>query len=233
MANYKEFMNRELKIYKEKFPNKISDNMEKSIIEFMDIYAKQENLPLIASHKLNTIKFYLDSNKDEPKMLYLDIDYLEQIINTSDSCCELNKNVLELLKVFEKFDEIENYEELFVIVSKLINRKPLIPLTGEDSEWNEFNSNIVINCKQYQNNRCPSVYKKVFDDGSVICVDHDMFRYTEDGNVSFSCNFIIPDVAISFPYEPKPKRIFKVITKEFKYIDGDSREVTFIEGEIK
>jgi len=74
---------------------------------------------------------------------------------------------------------------------KLVNRRPLTALTGDDSEWSQFNNQLM------QNRRCPSVFKsadgKAWDTDAVI-------RITDAGHI------VIDPVEkhyITFPYTPK------------------------------
>lgn len=54
------------------------------------------------------------------------------------------------------------------ILNRLINGVPLTELTGDESEWSELtDSNDSVNYVEYVNNRCSSVYKKVYADGTV------------------------------------------------------------------
>lgn len=72
---------------------------------------------------------------------------------------------------------------------KLVNRRPLTALTGDDSEWTQYNTQMM------QNKRCPSVFKnadgKAWDTEAVI-------RITDAG-------YIFPEEKhyITFPYTPK------------------------------
>lgn len=93
------------------------------------------------------------------------------------------------------------------ILNRLIDGKPLSPLTGEDSEWNDINCYWGGDVKRYQNNRQSSVFKYVYADGRVEyssvdnyrCVDiHNGSTYTGGG-----AGKIIDELyPITFPYYP-------------------------------
>jgi len=64
------------------------------------------------------------------------------------------EQALELLTVFgNQGHSGSSAPELVSLFSKLALFKPLCPLTGEDSEWNEVGDDV------FQNNRCPAVFK--------------------------------------------------------------------------
>ena len=98
-------------------------------------------------------------------------------------------------------------------INKLASGKPLTPLTGEDSEWD--NKNIAvgnINKKDglilaYQNNRYTALFKEVYGDGTVkyhdnnrvMCYDPIMENYFQFG----LANLIYDDMEpIEMPYYP-------------------------------
>ncbi len=81
---------------------------------------------------------------------------------------------------------------------RLAMYKPLAPLTGEDSEWNEIESGL------YQNKRYSAVFKE--KDGRVYNCDGKVF--TDDGEVWYSSKDSC--VEITFPYivPDKPEEVY-------------------------
>lgn len=89
------------------------------------------------------------------------------------------------------------------ILNRLIELKPLTPLTGEEDEWEMMTAN------KYRNKRKSGLYKEVLKDGAVtysdvnrvICQDKD-----NDYGLSFSSNQVtrlVNDMfPITFPYWP-------------------------------
>ena len=75
------------------------------------------------------------------------------------------------------------------LYKKLMSRRPLTPLTGEDAEWTQFNNELL------QNKRCPSVFKnaegKAWDTEAVIHI------------IEGGCIFPSDKTYITFPYTPK------------------------------
>lgn len=99
------------------------------------------------------------------------------------------------------------------MVNRLADRKPLTPLTGEDDEWSR---DIVDKRKGYicyQNLRCSSVFKKVYNDGRIEYNDIDRFICIDINNSnSYHCGRIISKIEklfpkISMPYYPPTNKI--------------------------
>ena len=115
----------------------------------------------------------------------------------------IQENVLQLIEVFsEQGHSGSSAPYCIEFFRKLALFKPLCPLTGEDSEWNEVSNNI------YQNNRCSHVFKDG-KDGTAYDIDGRVFR-EPDG-----CCYTNFDsrVFIKFPYTPKRE-----------YVDVDKEE---------
>jgi hypothetical protein len=116
-------------------------------------------------------------------------------------------HVLKLLEVFSDEGHSGSSAPYAVNVFKTLAMfEPLVPLTGEDWEWNEVHDGV------FQNKRCSHVFKQADRfDGQAYDIDGIIFYdwYTdEDGNKSKSY-FTGRDscVPITFPYTP---------TKEYK-----------------
>ena len=116
-------------------------------------------------------------------------------------------HVLKLLEVFSDEGHSGSSAPYAVNVFKsLAMFEPLVPLTGEDWEWNEVHDGV------FQNKRCSHVFKQADRfDGQAYDIDGIIFYdyYTdEDGNTDksyFTCKESC--VPITFPYTP---------TKEYK-----------------
>jgi len=116
-------------------------------------------------------------------------------------------HVLKLLEIFSDEGHSGSSAPYTVnIFQKLAMFEPLVPLTGEDWEWNEVHDGV------FQNKRCSHVFKQADRfDGQAYDIDGIIFYdwYTdEDGNKSKSY-FTSREscVPITFPYTP---------TKEYK-----------------
>ena len=106
------------------------------------------------------------------------------------------------------------------ILNSLIDHRPLTPVTGDDSEWMLCPELLedTRDYKTYQNRRYASLFKDVFDDGTVKYSDNDRFICIDPRNPysAFSFHFVnsiveqYPEVPkIEFPYMPlsEPIRI--------------------------
>ena len=80
------------------------------------------------------------------------------------------------------------------LINRLLNWKPLTPLTGEDDEWEkiEYGGEEI----SYQNKRCPSVFKN--SAGETYCVDGKMFS-EDNGKTWFTSRDSA--VKVEFPYD--------------------------------
>jgi hypothetical protein len=83
--------------------------------------------------------------------------------------------IIAMLEAFSAYDTSGGSASVtLVLFDKLVRRLPINPLTGEDSEWDETDTNIL------RNNRCPTVFK--------------------DGDVAWDS--AIGHSPITFPYMP-------------------------------
>ena len=98
------------------------------------------------------------------------------------------------------------------LFSKLANFDPIVPLTGEDWEWNEVSDGD--KGKMYQNKRCSAVFKDANRyDGQPYYIDGIVFWewYKSGDGVVTKCHFTGGDsqVPIVFPYTPKSEYVFR------------------------
>lgn len=123
--------------------------------------------------------------------------WIDEDGNYDDDLQELVcKNTLELLEVFGKQGYSgASFGYAVGLFSKLAHFKPLCPLTGEDSEWNEVDEEL------FQNNRYSSIFKRR---DFVYNIDGRFFRYGEDGATFVRGWF--SRTPVEFPYTiPKPQ----------------------------
>lgn len=117
----------------------------------------------------------------------------------------IQEGTLELLKVFSGQGH-SGFSAAYAIetFSKLASFKPLSPLTGEDSEWNDISE--MSGRPMWQNNRYSSVFKNengiAYDIAGIVWIDPQGTYYTDNKS----------SVEITFPYTPtvtysrEPKR---------------------------
>lgn len=107
----------------------------------------------------------------------------------------IQEDVLELLEVFSRQGH-SGFSAPFAIqyFTKLAAFEPLVPLTGEDSEWNDIGNGV------FQNNRCSHVFKSAKEfNGQAYDIEGRIFR-EPDGSCYTSAD---SRVLITFPYTPK------------------------------
>ena len=94
------------------------------------------------------------------------------------------------------------------MLNKLLRYVPLSPLTGEDDEWTKIDFGVDM---EYQNKRCPSVFKG--KDGKAYNAEGKVFS-NDGGNSWYTCKD--SKVYITFPYDvpTSPERILLENTSE-------------------
>ena len=115
----------------------------------------------------------------------------------------LRENVLELLEVFRKQGHSGNSAPFAIrLFSLLASNRPLTPLTGDDSEWNEVGENV------WQNNRDSRVFKN--EKGEAHQIDGIVFwewyedEETGEKHKSYFTNSE-SSIPVEFPYLPPEK----------------------------
>lgn len=155
------------------------------------------------------------------------IDYaeseLERIPKDKEGTQEIiNQNILDLVKLFSSQGH-SGVSGRYVInaLSRLLEYKPLNPLTGEDDEWGEpYGPD-----ETQQNKRCPSVFRSKKEPPH----DIDAIAVSDNGGVSwFYCHLFMKE--ITFPYLPPvtPEKIYIDYVKEkgiYEVITDDAERI--------
>lgn len=130
------------------------------------------------------------------------------------------ENIIDLLKVFSSQGH-SGTSAPYVIkhFTALADFKPIVPLTGEDWEWNCISDDRTNNRKIYQNNRCSSVFKDTDSfGGNPYDINGKVFWEwcrSNNGEIYKSAYTGYESrVEIQFPYTPKSVYVF-VPTEEF------------------
>lgn len=112
------------------------------------------------------------------------------------SICE---HVLDLLRVFSDEGHSGTTAPYTVnMFKKLAMFEPLVPLTGEDWEWNE------VGAGTFQNKRCSRVFKQADRfDGQAYDIEGKVFR-EPNGSCYTSADSRVP---VTFPYTPKTEYV--------------------------
>lgn len=123
------------------------------------------------------------------------------------------KNMLELLETFANQGH-SGFSANYILqyFEKLVRWEPIVPLTGEDWEWNIVCGDMTDGVKVYQNKRCSRIFKQedrfdgqAYDVNGKVFVEH---YYNEDGEEKLS-SYTNGDshVPITFPYTPKTEYV--------------------------
>ena len=146
-------------------------------------------------------------------------DELNRIGMTEDSTDEMNvmmrKHIMHMVKEFSK-EGHSGFSGRYAlnILTKLLDFKPITPLTGADDEWNDVGEDY------WQNKRCSSVFKKA--DGTCYDIDGKVFwEWYRDENgeavktyySGYGCS-----TPVTFPYTPPDKPIY-----EYRHSDAEPR----------
>lgn len=141
------------------------------------------------------------------------------------SCCE------SALKAFESLTK-DGHSGMSIqvtkeILNRLIDGKPLTPIREEDGDiWEHTWYNKDKKCKEYQCKRMSSLFKSVYDDGTVEYSDVDRaYGFSpENPNATFSSGRVTKAVndryPITLPYYPSTKR-YGVAIEDF-LVDPDN-----------
>lgn len=101
------------------------------------------------------------------------------------------------------------------ILQRLWSWKPLTPLTGEGSEWNDVGG------PHYQNKRCPSVFKDR-DTGKAHYLDGRVF--VEPDGTTFTCALSSVDIDFPFTVPDKPVYVYLKYSTDKKEVDEQWRD---------
>jgi hypothetical protein len=123
----------------------------------------------------------------------------------------MRAHLLHMIKEFAD-EGHSGYSATYAIqcLKKLLNFKPLSPLTGEDDEWTNVTE--ISGVPQYQNKRCSSVFKDG-KDGEAYDIDGKVFwEWLENENgEKFKSYFTSVEsrVPVTFPYTVPDEPIYE------------------------
>ena len=124
---------------------------------------------------------------------------------------DINEGILEVVKVFSG-QEHSGFSAKYAIhiLGKLLDYKPIQPLTGGDGEWNECGFDEIGESggkkRIYQNRRCSAVFKTVdIDTGDSVATYNDKYIISDNGGMTwFRSRYVLKQLGlsenISFPF---------------------------------
>ena len=139
----------------------------------------------------------------------------------------INQNILDLVKLFSSQGH-SGLSGRYVInaLSRLLEYKPLNPLTGEDDEWGEpYGPD-----ETQQNKRCSSVFRSKKEPPH----DIDAIAVSDNGGEFWFYSHLFKK-EITFPYLPPitPEKIYIEYVKEkgiYEVITDDAERITRLRG---
>jgi hemerythrin superfamily protein len=193
MSNMQKWALKELKEYEQRTGKSIA-----GVEEIMSAFSNQGHSGFSAGYALSFINTAIKEGKEAVEkrlqsLLDKNEDGMQQLITD---------NIREILNLFEKHNLGEEEAKL---VSRLMNWKPINPLTGEDDEWGSVPSYEKDRNNQ-QNLRCSAVFRNNFDNSTAYYIDGKVF--SDDGGKSwYTCRE--SRVPVTFPFEipDQPERI--------------------------
>lgn len=134
-----------------------------------------------------------------------ELDLIGMTANNKDEMNrEMRKNILDIIKTFSKQGHSGFSAKYAIdILTKLLDHKPLSPLTGKESEWKDISE--MSNCKNgdklFQNIRYSSVFKKI-KNGKTTYNNINGIVFTDKNGFSYTSSKSSVPVK-KFPYTPK------------------------------
>ena len=136
---------------------------------------------------------------------------------------QINDDIIEIVKSFSKQGH-SGFSASYAlnIIKKLLNWKPILPLTGEDDEWKDCGYFDREGNRVFQNRRCSAVFKDVNNDTGESRVKYiDKYVISDNGGITwFSSRHVLNklglDETISFPFTvpENPERIYIKYTED-------------------
>ena len=120
--------------------------------------------------------------------------------------------IIELLTIFSEHGHSGSSAPYAIeLFSKLAMFEPIVPLTGEDWEWNDV-SDIGGGTLRWQNKRCGSVFKDA--EGNAYDVNGKVFwEWSDAAEEPFKSYYTCREshVPVTFPYTPKIEYVYRHI----------------------
>ena len=120
---------------------------------------------------------------------------LERLVKDGDEMqIEINNDILQIVKTFAEQGH-SGFSATYALglLNRLLDWKPISPLTGEEDEWGEP----YCDDNTQQNKRCSAVFRKNFDNSTAHYLHGKIF--SDDGGKTWWSN-IDSRVPVEFPY---------------------------------
>jgi hypothetical protein len=117
----------------------------------------------------------------------------------------MNRDILQIVETFSDQGH-SGFSAGYAlnIIKRLLNWKPILPLTGEDDEWGETYKGDEE--KTQQNKRCSAVFRKNYDNSTAYYINGKVFSDDKGESWYTDRNSFVP---VTFPYDvpEQPERI--------------------------
>ena len=134
--------------------------------------------------------------------------------DSGNYCDEMQQAICEhVLKLLEVFDEAghsgSSAPYAINVFKTLASFEPLVPLTGEDWEWNDISE--YGGGTKYQNKRCSRVFKDI--DGRTYDIEGKIFWewWVDEDGVKRKSHYTCKEshIDIEFPYTPTREYVYR------------------------
>ena len=150
----------------------------------------------------------------------------------------INKNIMDIIKMFSDQGHSGMTASYTIsMLNRLLNYKPITPLTGEDDEWTKLDYGDRL---AYQNKRCPSVFKdsqgRAYDAEARVFSDDNGHTWYTSGESSKYITFPynVPDSPESVLIDNSAERleVQDTIKELIEEINGTKIDKEFTEDDL-
>lgn len=163
--------------------------------------------------------------KSESKLVKFARNELNRLLNgcgdensesyTMQKC--INEDIIEIVKVFSEQEHSGcSASYALNIIKRLLDWKPIQPLTGDNNEWNDCGYCDKDGNRVFQNRRCSAVFKHMNDNTDESYITYiDKYIISDNGGITwFTSRHVLDKLGLSeiitFPFKvpENPKRIY-------------------------
>jgi hypothetical protein len=206
----------------------VTDEKKEQYKKVLDTFCEQGHSGVSAVYALAFIRDYVEKGYDIVKE-QLDTMLVKLVDDESkdrfDMQYEITNDILNIIGLFREYgfgkDEANK-------LRRLMDWKPIIPLTGSEDEWNDVSSYVGPRSKIQQNKVCSAVFRDNFDNSTAYYIYGRV--YSDNGGHSWFTTGgkqLQSSIPVTFPFEVPDK-------PEYIYLNGeDSTEIITDEARIK
>jgi hypothetical protein len=206
----------------------VTDERKEQYKKVLDIFSEQGHSGSSAGYAIAFIRKYVEEGYDAVKK---SLDKLVETSNKNDSedgfemQSAITRDILDIIGLFREygFGSIEAHK-----IYRLMDWKPIIPLTGSDDEWYDVSAYEGPRSTTQQNKLCSAVFRKNFDNSTAHYIYGRV--YSDNGGHTWFTTGRTPlqsSIPVTFPFWVPDK-------PEYVYLNGeDSTEIVTDKSKIK